>query len=372
MNDSVHQFILKQLQEREASGLLRKLSLTQHKIDFTSNDYLGIARNQSLFDAIINSIRELHHNQLNGSGGSRLLSGNSSEVQAFEDWYAQQTDAEAALFFNSGYDANLSLLSSLPQRGDSIISDSLVHASIIDGIRLSHAQRFKFAHNQPEDLEQKLKQAGGRKYVVIESVYSMDGDEAPLHDIVALCQRYDAALIVDEAHVIGIRGNQGKGLADELKLHQHVFARVHTFGKAAGCHGACVLGSEHLKQYLINFARPFIYSTALPPHQLIALKMCLEYMFQADEARAQLEQNIQTFLNHVPGAQHSAIQKIIIPGNDKARKTALDLQNSGFDVRAILSPTVPEGQERLRIILHAFNTPEEIVTLAACLKNSIM
>ena len=186
--------------------------------------------------------------------------------------------AESGLIFNSGYDANLGLFSCIAKKEDTLICDELIHASIIDGCRLSYANRFRFAHNDVEDLEDKLRRSKGNIFVAVESVYSMDGDMAPLKEIAAVCKKYNASLIVDEAHATGLFGDQGRGLVSQHGLEQEVFARVHTFGKALGCHGAVILGSETLRNYLVNFARSFIFTTALPVHSLIAVKCAYEML----------------------------------------------------------------------------------------------
>ncbi len=366
----VDQYLREKLLERERDGLIRSLKLPFAKIDFTSNDYLGIAHNEELHQQILKSI-QLSDLKVNGSGGSRLLSGNSIITEEFETWYAQVNDVEAALLFNSGYDANVALLSCIAQRSDTIISDELVHASIIDGMRLSYATRYKFKHNSIEDLEAKLKQAKGNIFVVVESVYSMDGDIAPLIEIAHLCRKYQAALITDEAHAIGIKGNNGKGLSDELGLSKDVFARVHTFGKAAGYHGACILGSSDLKKYLINFARPFIYSTALPPQEVIALRICLNHMHRADTERKNLQQNISSYNALMNRNHQSPIIAVMVPGNENVKNAAAHMQDQGFDVRPILSPTVAEGTERLRIIIHSNHAADEIEKLCAALKHYV-
>jgi 8-amino-7-oxononanoate synthase len=258
------------LEKRRSAGLLRSLKTPENLIDFCSNDYLGLARSVTLRQTIEQSVA-VHSNRLNGSTGSRLLAGNSALAEELETELAAFHDTEAALIFNSGYDANVGLLASLPQRGDTLLTDDLIHASMIDGARLSVANRFKFRHNDLDDLENRLKRATGTVYVAIESVYSMDGDLAPLTEIVELCEHYEAALIVDEAHATGVFGPQGGGLVQSLGLQKRVFARVHTFGKALGVHGAAVVGSASLRDFLINFARSFVYSTALPPHSLLAI-----------------------------------------------------------------------------------------------------
>ena len=247
-------FLEKKLRERQQANALRVLRLNDDKIDFCSNDYLGIVKNKLIEDSIIN--KNLSH----GSTGSRLLSGNYKLIEETEKIIADFHDAEEGLIFNSGYDANIGLLSSVPQKGDVIIYDQLSHASIRDGIRLSFADSFSFLHNDVDDLEKKLSAAAKPQqniFVVTESVFSMDGDMAPLKEISKLCEKYNAALIVDEAHATGVVGEKGEGLVQHLDLQQKCFARLHTFGKACGCHGAVILGSTQLKKYLINFARTF-------------------------------------------------------------------------------------------------------------------
>ena len=307
---------------------------------------------------------------INGSTGSRLISGNTDYAESLEQWIADYHEAESGLLFNSGYDANLGLLSSLPQRHDTVIHDELAHASIIDGIRLSNATRYNFKHNDINSLEQKLKAANGLIYVVVESVYSMDGDQAPLQAIKILCKRYDAALIVDEAHALGVFG---KGLVNKLNLQHDVFARVITFGKALGAHGAIVLGSVALRNYLINFSRSFIYTTAAPLHQLVSIKAGYTFLANSAFLIDILHQKIMLYNRLMkvisPGNNSdSAIQTIIIGGNDETKKAAQALQQQGFDVRPILSPTVPTSTERLRICLHTYNTDEQITQLTNLIK----
>lgn len=202
-----------------------------------------------------------------GSTGSRLLTGHYELLETLEDKIAEFHQGEAALVFNAGYNANLGLLSAIPRRSDVILYDELVHASIHDGIRLSPARSSVFAHNNTSALEQLLQEHQGKTiFVLVESIYSMDGDAAPLKTIQALCQKYQAYLVVDEAHSTGICGHYGEGLCVETGIHKEVFARIYTFGKAMGGHGAAVVGSKVLKDYLLNYARPLIYTTALSPH----------------------------------------------------------------------------------------------------------
>ena len=364
--------IEKRLAERKASGTYRTLKPESTLIDFCSNDYLGFARSPILKNSIVEELNK-RPQFLNGSTGSRLLSGNLTYTEDVEQQIASFHNSEAGLIFNSGYDANIGLFSSLPQRGDIIIADELIHASIIDGARLSYANRYTFKHNDLDSLEGKLKQAKGNCYVVIESVYSMDGDTAPIMEILMLTEKYHAHLIIDEAHAVGL---YKKGLVCLLGLEERVFARVVTFGKALGCHGAIVLGSNLLREYLINFARSFIYTTAAAVHQIASVKMAYELLQQSDEVIETLRTNINAFKQWV-NYNHSypliksdsAIQCILLNSNDEAKQWAAQLQNAGMDVRAILSPTVPQGTERIRICLHAFNTLNEITLLTDTINN---
>lgn len=283
-------------------------------------------------------------------------------------------NAEAGLIFNSGYDANTGLLSCVPQRGDTIIYDQLCHASIRDGIRLSFAQSFAFRHNDMEDLESKLRAATGEVFIVTESVFSMDGDMAPLQDLTAICRRHGSHLILDEAHATGVIGRRGEGLAQASGLHSQCFARIHTFGKGVGAHGAVVLGSSVLRDYLINFSRAFIYTTALPESSIAAVKKAYGIFPGMQQEREHLQALVKQFQAggkdtgcHV---LHSTtpIQGIMVPGNEAARHTASLLQQHGFDVRPILYPTVPKGSERLRIVLHSFNTAGEVEDLLQAMR----
>ncbi len=372
--DSIHKFIEHKLQERRDSGGFRTLRPDNDLIDFCSNDYLGFARSGKLKNLIDDELKNqpIHYN---GSTGSRLLAGNSNYALELEQYIAGIYQCEAALLFNSGYDANIGLLSALPQRGDTVLHDELIHASAIDGIRLSNANRYSFRHNDLHHLEDKLKRAAGRCYVVAESIYSMDGDAAPLASMADLCLRYQAALIVDEAHATGL---YGKGLVSRLGIEERVFARTVTFGKALGCHGAVVLGSRPLIDYLINFARSFIYTTAAPFHQLAAVRMGYQLLLRADELVKQLEENIHIFKNLITGRaknklikSDSAIQCIILGSAQKARDVAETIQQAGFDVRAICSPTVAPGTERLRLCLHAFNTMQDVHLLCRIINETI-
>ena len=380
MTMQVESRIQKKLAEREEAGTLRRLQIPGAKVDFSSNDYLGLARNQELGRQIIRAFEG--RSLPNGSSGSRLIRGHSALAEELEAYLSAFFKAESTLLLNSGYLANMALLSTLPQKGDTILCDELVHASIKEGCRLSMAQRFSFKHNDVQSLEKRLKRAAGQVFVVVESIYSMDGDVAPLAEMATLCQAEGAALVVDEAHSTGIYG-KGEGLVGALGLEEKVWARVYTFGKAIGSHGACVAGSAGLKEYLINFARPFIYTTAMPPHSLVALQESFHYLSVHQDMIAGLNERIEWYrqLKETrlmplldPCCQidsHSPIQAVVIPDIVQLREVARKVQAQGFDVRPIVSPTVPEGKERLRICLHTFNTKNEIIGLVESLVTAL-
>ena len=365
-------FLDKKLQERNENNSLRSLILNENLIDFSSNDYLGLSQSEKAKQTIADYFLEIKDYKL-GSTGSRLLSGNSAFAEELEKEIAFFHQAEAGLLFNSGYDANLGLFSCVPQKGDTIICDEHIHACIIDGARLSLANRYTFVHNDLKSLENKLQNSKGNIFIAVESIYSMDGDAAPLTEIAALARKYKANLIVDEAHATGIFGKNGQGLIQHLGLENEVFARVITFGKALGCHGAVVLGSEKLKTYLINFARSFIYTTAMPLHSLVTIRAMYVEMGKQENIQ-QLKNNIELFKSQLSGSSlnliesASAIQCVVIPGNEDCKDMSSRLQTNGFDVRPILSPTVAKGKERLRICLHTFNSHEEILGLCEFLK----
>lgn len=354
--------LVKKLNARKKQNEFRQLNAENASIDFLSNDYLGLARNEAIQERIHERSKELKV----GSTGSRLLSGNSVLCEALESQLTLFFGGKA-LLFNSGYAANQGVLSSVPQRGDVIIYDELSHACIKDGARLSLASKYSFKHNDIQDLDRLLnKQVSGNIYVVIESIYSMDGDQAPLKEIAEVCERNGAYLMVDEAHSVGVYG-QGRGLIKELGIESKVWCAVYTFGKAVGTHGACVVGSPELADYLLNFSRPFIYTTALPGHSIISIAECVSYLesSKGEQARGALLENINLFREKCLSqtGSDSAIQPIVIGDSSRAKNFALQLNEKGFDVRAVLSPTVPIGTERLRVCLHSYNTKEEILSL---------
>ncbi|WP_298319687.1 pyridoxal phosphate-dependent aminotransferase family protein [uncultured Aquimarina sp.] len=362
----------KKLTDREQISALRKLGRTNNLVDFQSNDYLGFASCKIIFDTS-NKALEVKGSFQNGATGSRLLSGNHQLYTETETILTEFHNAESALIFNSGYDANIGFFSSVPQRGDIILYDELIHASIRDGITMSNAKSYKFLHNDLADLSRHIERSRNvddvnqEVYIVTESVFSMDGDIPDLIAFAKLCKENKCHFIVDEAHATGVFGTKGTGLIQELGLEDSVFARIHTFGKALGCHGSVILGSSELKSYLVNFARSFIYTTGLPPHSLVVIEAAYEELRTTIEIE-RLRSNIRFFNQKLASTNlkslfiksNSSIHCCVISGNEKVKAVALHLQENGFNVKPILSPTVSEGKERLRFCLHSYNTKEEI------------
>jgi len=366
--------LTQKLQQREQNNALRKLPVSNNLIDFASNDYLCFANSSVIFNQTHQYLLE-NNLKINGATGSRLISGNHNLYQKTEDYIANFHQSETALIFNSGYDANVGFFSSVPQRNDIILYDELCHASIRDGIQMSNSKSYKFQHNDFNHLEKliisQLETRNSKPenfYIVTESVFSMDGDSPNLEELVNLCEKYNCYLVIDEAHALGVFGDLGEGLIQHQGLQDKVFARIMTFGKGLGCHGAAILGSQELKSYLVNFARSFIYTTGLSPHSVATILIAYQYLKSEKEAIQKLKNNIQFFnqeklqmgLKPMFVYSKSAIQCAIIPGNEKVKSIANQLQENGFDVKAILSPTVPEGQERLRFCLHSYNSEKEI------------
>lgn len=365
--------VMKSLDNRKQQNAFRRLGSNSGLKDFSSNDYLGLASSEAIFQRS----HEILTNTVgvrNGATGSRLLSGNHVLYPLTENILLKFHKTESALIFNSGYDANLGFFSSLPGRGDLILYDEFVHASIRDGISLSHAKALKFKHNDLEDLNRlamrNAKGTDAEVYIVTESVFSMDGDHPHLEKLVEFAEDNNFFLIVDEAHALGVLGRKGTGLVQERSLEKRIFARIITFGKAIGAHGAAILGSNELRDYLVNFARSFIYTTALPPHSLATLIAVYEHLETASEIE-KLQENIRLFKAEIERQKlqtffidsNSAIHSCIIPGNDRVKRISTKFQENGFDVKAILSPTVPSGKERLRFCLHSFNSEVEIKEL---------
>jgi 8-amino-7-oxononanoate synthase len=367
------------LETRRLNKSLRILPQPNGLIDFASNDYIGFSKSETIFNATHQFLLD-HNIKSNGATGSRLLSGNHSLYTETENYIALFHQSESALLFNSGYDANVGFFSAVPQKGDLILYDELCHASIRDGIQLSNARAYKFRHNDFEDLELLIQRNPDTLiYIVTESVFSMDGDCPNIEELITVSEKYNCYLVVDEAHALGVFGEKGEGLIQYLQLQNKIFARIMTFGKGLGCHGAAVLGSDELKSYLVNFARSFIYTTGLSPHSVATILVGYEYLEKDKKALQSLRDNI-VFFNQVKKMLYlsplfirskSAIQSVIIPGNEKVKSVATALQQNGFDVKAVLSPTVPVGQERLRFCIHSYNSKEEITKVLTLLSSFV-
>lgn len=358
---------------RKEQGNIRSLRTIKHLIDFASNDYLGLSRSTQLHQNIWKEWQRLEI-PICGSTGSRLLTGNHLYTEELEAKIAEYHGFETGLLFNCGYMANVGLLSTVADPLSTVIFDSHIHASTRDGIRLSGCRAFPFKHNDSSHLENRLKNLSSRGpcYLCIESVYSTDGSIAPLEEICTIAARYEARVIVDEAHAVGILGPQGKGLVAEKKLTHKVFAQIVTFGKALGVQGAIVLGNRETKEYLINFSRPFIYTTALPLHLQATIKCAYDLLPSFEVERnhvAILAKKCQTILE----TSTTHIQPMAISGNHAVVDASKQLAAVGFDVRPLTSPTVQKGKEMLRICLHAFNHTTELESLlqmVLCLKSS--
>jgi len=339
-------------------------------INLCSNDYLGLAYDPRLKRAVIEAVSRA---ESTGATGSRLLSGNSRVWEELESDFARFAGTDAALYFGSGYSANVGLLGSLLKHGDVVFSDALNHASLIDGIRLSSAFKVKYPHGDMDFLETALrKHAGGSgaRVIVTESVFSMEGDVAPIEQLLRLAKDYGAELIVDEAHATGVWGLKGKGIVAELNCEREVLAVVHTCGKALASVGAFICGSSTLKNFLINHARTFIFSTAMPPYFAGQIRAALELAVAADAERAHLRRIALSLRDAVAatgrecGSSSTQIVPIYLGSNETALQMASVLRGSGFAVRAIRPPTVPAGTSRIRISLTARITMDENDRLA--------
>lgn len=341
------------LDDLKKRGRLRSLALPMG-IDLTSNDYLGMAVHPALKAAAIDA---LESGMDVGAAGSRLLRGHTQAHEDLERFAAGHFKSGGALFFSSGFQANYALLTTLPQKGDIVLYDALAHASMRDGLLSSKAKSFKFAHNDPDSLERQItryRQEAGALWIACESVYSMDGDLAPLAQFYALAERYDVRLIIDEAHATGVLGDRGRGAAFDLLRHcdYERIVTLHTCGKAIGVAGGLVCASRDVIDYLINAARPFIYSTAPMPLQAFLVQKSLEILASGDgdARRARLQARIQQ-AERLFGGVGSHIVPIILGRDERAVAVATCLQEKGYDVRAVRPPSVPEGSARLRVSL---------------------
>jgi 8-amino-7-oxononanoate synthase len=339
-------------------------------IDFTSNDYLGFRNHPVLRAAAVEALE----NGLDiGAGGSRLLRGNHPAHESLEATAVKFFGSEAALFFASGYQANLAIMAALPARQDVILFDALIHASLRDGIQSNPAKHMRMPHNDVNALEDMLRKFSSTNHicwVVVESVYSMDGDIAPLPELAKLCAQYNAYLVVDEAHGTGVFGLRGAGLTENISYERLI--TLHTCGKALGCAGGLVTASKIIIDTLINRARPFIYSTAPMPLQAVLAEKALE-LCAAEQATRDKLQNLCAFARktlalHSP----SPIMPVIMGADQAALDAAAALQAEGFDVRAIRPPTVPENTARLRITINATHSENDITRLAAALQRAAL
>jgi 8-amino-7-oxononanoate synthase len=386
-------YIQPALARRREMGSLRRLTPFRKKnmIDFSSNDYLGLAHSQNQHAQVTVEYQKLERH-LVGSTGSRLLTGDSEYAHQLEDRLATWHNRPAALVCNSGYDANLAVLSCVT-RQNVVIMDELSHNSLYMGVQLGQGKPVTFKHNSVQDLERVLQKqsTNQRILIVVESVYSMDGDIGPLSEILVLALLYNASVIVDEAHGLGVFGSNGMGVLAELRLECHpaLLCSIHTFGKAAGCHGAVVCGSLALKEYLINYGRPIVYSTSLPLHSLVCISCAYESMSSDAGAalRTQVKDLVRLFRQGMQRlfdpSQSSAvslvpsetpIQALLVPGN----KCCVDFcellcKKSGDRIRLypIRSPTVPTGQERVRIIIHSHNTKDQVGELLLLMEETL-
>jgi 8-amino-7-oxononanoate synthase len=344
------------LEDLSAKGRLRSLTKIRGR-DFTSNDYLGLAESEALRRAVADA---LARGVPVGAGGSRLLRGNHPEHEALEEEAARFFDHETALYFPTGFAANAAIAATLPRRGDLIVYDALMHASFRDGLDPGRVETVMTSHNDVNAMEDTLtawRERGGRGriWIVVETLYGMDGDRAPLADLVALAGRHDAMLILDEAHATGVHGPEGRGFSASLEDQSNVIT-LHTCGKALGTAGALVCLPRSLRDFMVNRARAFIYSTAPSPLMAAAVRAALTLCAGADAERARLQAlvaQVGALMRQMLGAQPSGsqVQPIIIGGDREAVRLATALQTKGYDIRAIRPPTVPEGTARLRLAL---------------------
>lgn len=374
MKENLSDRIFQRLSEIEAKGLKRKLA-PPRGIDLSSNDYLGLANDERLKNAMTDAIKR----EGVGSTGSRLLRGERNGFAEVERQFAEWKNAGRALYFNSGYQANIGVLQTFLEDADVVFSDEFNHASLIDGIRLSKCRKIIFRHLDVENLEKLLRETEcrGQKFLVTESLFSMDGDIAPLEKYAAICRETDTNLIVDEAHAVGVYGEKGSGLIEKFAIENQVFLSVNTAGKALGVAGAFVAGSDSAIEYLIQKARSFIFSTANVPAVAEALKTAIEIVENEPERRNRLLHLSQYFCNLLmdigihPSADETQIIPIIIGESKKAVEIAENLQAKGFDVRAIRPPTVPANTSRLRVSLNADLTEELLEDFVLILKEEL-
>lgn len=366
-------YYIQKLVEQDEKNLMRRLTSSEG-VDFCSNDYLGFSADVALKKDILAAIKDVD----SGSAGSRLLRGNTSWICQLEEELAVFSGVESAVFFPSGYQANLGLLSAVLDPGTVVFSDELNHASIIDGIRLSGCEKKIFKHNSIEDLRRLLSvDSQKRKVVVVESLYSMRGDFAPLKDIFDVCLQHSAELIVDETHATGVYRS---GISQTLGLQTQVLATIHSGGKALGVGGAWIATSHVVKEFLINFSRPFIYSTAPSPLVTEALRTAIKHWGDVGEMRAltakekarDFRADLQRFMSEDSLCGEGLIQYINLQNSALAIEWSERLRAQSFDVRAIRYPTVPENQAGLRLSIHADHSPADIKSLVSGLRRLVL
>ena len=365
-----------QLGTLEKAGRKRRLLVPAGK-DFSSNDYLGLAHSAFLKDAAQTAIA---NGIAHGSGGSRLLGGNHPEHEALEAFAADHFGAESSLFFGSGFAANTALFATLPQTGDLVLYDALIHASVHDGMKLGRAPFKTFQHNDCEDLEQEIRTwrasgGTGTIWIAVESLYSMDGDRAPLADLARLADQHDAMLVIDEAHAVGVFGERGTGLAGALGQQENILI-LRTCGKALGGEGGLITMPAVLRDFFINRARPFIFSTAPSPLTAYLAHQAIIHVAENSSLQTDLADHIALAESCFSGlsiseGQDSQIFPIILGEDQLAVTIATELQAQGFDVRAIRPPTVPAGSARLRISLTLNVTREDILALSSALREAL-
>lgn len=377
----------KKIDDRAVSGGLRSIKpprCNPKNVDFTSNDYLGLSRNRQLAAIVEKAIQkntELsnHNEPILGSSGSRLLSGNSQLFLEIEEMIAKFHGQKDALFSNSGWDLNFGIVSSICSDSTRIIYDEFSHNSLLMGIKFAKkSDALSFQHNNVQHLESLLKKNNNKDtLIILESIYSMDGDIAPIKEILEVAKKYDSMVLVDEAHSIGVEGDHGEGLikAMELSSHPNLLGVVYTFGKAMGAHGA-ILATSHdtVVPYLVNYCSPIIYSTSMSIHNLIHVRESYQFIQTCHEERKRLKGLIALFQQEASKcklpilASQSAIQGVVFPGNNNVINLSKYLSSEGFDCLPIRAPTVPVGSERLRIVLHSTNTSDEIISLCQFIK----
>lgn len=365
------QSLLSNLDQLKEHKIFRALTLRQGLVDFSSNDYLGLSCHPAIRSALV---KALDHGIPLGATGSRLLSGNLEFHEELEAFLAERFHSKSALLFSSGYLANMAILSSLGTEDAEFFSDELNHASLIDGMRLSKAKRTIFRHNDITELRKKLKASKSpRKIVVTESLFSMDGDLAPLEQIAKVVEEFDAWLVVDEAHATGVFGKDGLGRLQGIDVPVEKLISIHTCGKALGSQGAFILSSRSVRDYLINVARQFIFTTAISPLLCVQIRTAVELLPSLNAERKHLH-GLSNLLRDVLrdqidiGKSESQIVPIILGSNERVLRLSRLLQAKGLDVRAIRSPTVPPGRERLRVSLSSSLRNEDVLRLTDAIR----